>query len=126
MTDDSVVGFLNDIGKGSQAAWGGFIASREKLILSTADHIVRRRGVAGFLHIGTVEVVVWPAREGRETQYIPKVWTEICQMIYIETWVDVSRCGHDVFPYIAPTTPFGAAGNFPVGVNCNASFMNLA
>jgi hypothetical protein len=100
MADDGVVGTFDDGWERSQRRWNGLITPREEVFTTTADEVVGRRSVNNFLDIRSVEVVVWTTSERRESELIPQVRAEICQMIDVETWIDVVECIVDIIEKI--------------------------
>ena len=65
------------------------VAMGEEVWTAGANEIVGWWGVDYFLHVCTVEVVVWSSSKTGESEVVPEIWTEVCQMIDVEARVDV-------------------------------------
>lgn len=115
VADDGVVGALDDAGERAQRAGRGPVPVREDVVLA-AHGVVRRRRVEGGLHVGAVEVVVWPAGQRGEAHLVPEVGAVVGQVVDVEAWVDVVRGGDDRVPDVAAGgLRAGRRGQFALG-----------
>jgi hypothetical protein len=100
VANDGVVGTFDNGWERSESGWEGLVTLGEEVFTTAANEVVGRRSVNHFLDIRSVEVVVWSTCERRESELIPQVRAEICQVVDVETWVDIVDCVIDVIEKI--------------------------
>ncbi len=62
---------------------------REKIRSTAADEIISWGRINNFLHIRPIEVIVRSTSQRREPRFRPNIWTEIREVVDVETGVDV-------------------------------------
>ena len=99
MTDDGVVGPLDDARKRAQSARDRAVWA-EKFVF-TADQIIGGRRVDGGLDVAAVEVIVWAGTKRREAQHVPEIRAKVYEMIIVEARIHIIGCRYYIVINIA-------------------------